>query len=285
MKDFAYDTRNQLVNEIFELEEAQENVKFNSPSSNIIKKSVPRVFNYKNIMEVFTQIEIHEYLYQLFTASNNLYKDDLDGILRYLLEIAYIHFFHEALVKNRVQKVCIQIQTLNENTGIDERNYLYKLYNEMLEKMKLPRDAFLKENELQSNDYLFSEGPGLYDLFKGEQGAHIFFNPLKNTQLILVFIHNVPESLTCSDFIKNLIKQRDLMYGKLNKGEISSKELMRNFVKIIRLYSIQPDLKIRKNTVTDIRTGTVYREEMLRESFKLLLYEGLDDKYKASLGE
>lgn len=172
--------------------------------------------------------EIIEYYRHAAAQFDSLSTEFLDNFLNvFLLELAAKGF-----MKGATEKVVFYIETGIIGLGKNQIDYLFDHYEKVF--------AFL-DIRFTTNKHagiLTIDGYALFDLFKGEQGIHMF-RSLQGTM--------IP--------IKLLVK-------RIDQNAVNT-----NTLKVVRVYS--------ETTLTDVRTGFSNSITITPEEFKLLLYAGV----------
>jgi len=177
--------------------------------------------------------EIIEYYRHAAAQFDSLSTEFLDNYLNvFLLKLAAKGF-----LKGAIEQIVFRFETGIIGLGKTEIEYLFAHYEKVL--------GFLDIRFTQDKTAVIitAEGYSLYDLFKQEQGIHIF-RAVQGTM--------IP--------IKLMIEKID---QKIDKHQT---------LKVVRVYS--------ETTLTDVRTGFSNSISITPEEFKLLLYAGVEKRLR-----
>ena len=239
----------------------------------------------KMFKDLYKQLEIKDYLEEIYSAMVVLIGRNDAEIHNYYMKLSYLHYFWENIKRNTIDRICIDIQPLIEQ---DSPTYdIYKLpylhlwkeypYHRSIESKSGPYKAGEKIQNYRN--YIFIEGPGLYDLLKQESGIHLFYIG-DRMYPVSVNISRLSPEITNSDFVK----EQDSLYNKrlrdLENGAIDIYQVPGVYGNVIRLY-IQDPGNSRDDIITDLRTQTMIKGQYLTEhDADLLLSFAIPHSYK-----
>jgi len=177
--------------------------------------------------------EIIEYYRHAAAQFDSLSTEFLDNFLNvFLLELAAKGF-----MKGATEKVVFRIETGIIGLGKNQIDYLFAHYEKVFEFLDI---RFITDRPAGT---LTLDGYSLYDLFKEEQGIHMF-RAIQGTMIPI----------------------------KLMIEKVGQKAVKHQTLKVIRVYS--------ETTLTDVRTGFSNSISITPEEFKLLLYAGVEKRLR-----
>ena len=94
--------------------------------------------------------------------------------LNSFLEVAMLKLFSKNFIKNQLQKVTIRFESAIHNSGQEQIEYLFNLYNNLFDYLHLEKEV---DEEKQ---FIHLEGYSLFNFLKGEEGIHLFHMPYEN---------------------------------------------------------------------------------------------------------
>ena len=241
--------------------------------------------DHKFIQDVYKQLEIRDYLNEVYRSLSNMIGDEDSEIYDFLIQHTFLSYFWEGFRNNINDQVCIHIKPL-----MDQEENTFRIYDmpflnlwkdwSFIRKIKGPK-GFYEENEkvLNTENHIFLEGPMIYDLLKYEDGIHLFYHESRLFP-VMVKVECLKSGQTFESFISD--KERNLAKAlkELEQGKISVEELPPINGRIVRLY-VQDNMNPANDLITDLRTGTMIKESLLSErNTNLLMYHNIPDKYK-----
>ena len=178
--------------------------------------------------------EIIEYYRHAAAQFDSLSTEFLDNYLNvFLLKLAANGF-----LKGATEQIIFRIETGIIGLGNPQIDYLFAHYEKVLEFL----DIRFSKNKAAGT--IAAEGYSLHDLFKEEQGIHMF-RALQGTMIPI----------------------------KLLVEKIGQKVVKHQMLKVVRVYS--------ETTLTDVRTGFSNSISITPEEFKLLLYAGVEKRLRS----
>lgn len=179
------------------------------------------------------------YVYQnapdQFDRSQSLY-------LQQLLKVTYLSMACRLALQEETDAICLHFESAIEGQGQKEIDYLQTNYARLLE--------YLDLNYRMQPQKIWVEGYALYDLFKKEEGYHLFYRPQQTALPIRLRIQFQEEPLSSSP------------------------------LEIIRLYDIWMGEEQARSTLTDLRTAYTNQAQISPEELAVLLYIALDPSDK-----
>jgi ATP-dependent Clp protease ATP-binding subunit ClpC len=227
----------------------------------------------KYFKELYSELEIYEYLEEVAQATDRIVRESDAMFFDVSQAWAWIKFYYHHYEKNGLDRVMISVISRVEKAGKEQVQYLKKLYERIY---PVEQVIEAKDNEW----HLYLNGPGLYDLFSGEVGFHMFFIPHETPLPVEVSIHRLKEDETPEAFVNNLDNRRWQDMIKTEEGMKSVKQVAH----IIRLYAFS-DLLQRKGSITDLRTGIINSEDLSDAELKFLFYANFDEAFKLNVEE
>ncbi len=178
--------------------------------------------------------EIVEYYRHAAAQFDSLSTEFIDNYLNVFL----LHLAAKGFVKGNPEKVTMTIQTGITGIGATEIDYLFEHYEKIFDFL----DIRFTTNK-KAGTFLL-EGYSLFELFKGEQGIHLF-RAIQGT-MIPIKLMLQKEGQAMPDF---------------------------QSLKVVRVYT--------DTTLTDVRTDFSNSASITPQEFKLLLFAGVDEKLRA----
>jgi len=178
--------------------------------------------------------EIIEYYRHAAAQFDSLSTEFIDNYLNVFL----LHLAAKGFVKGKPEKVMITIETGITGIGDAQINYLFEHYEKVFEFLDI---RFTKNRK--AGTFLL-EGYSLYELFKGEQGIHLF-RAIQGT-MIPIKLMLQKEGQALPDF---------------------------QSLKVVRVYT--------ETTLTDVRTDFSNSASITPQEFKLLLFAGIAERLRA----
>ncbi|MFN8576208.1 MAG: AAA family ATPase [Candidatus Sericytochromatia bacterium] len=276
-----YNLKDQIIDLKDELSSLTEDIELKNISPTSVIGSVRnftrgsfREYNNRKIFEdVFAQLDIREYLYEIFQKSK-VFSDTKNIYLKYFLDTGFLKFFSNKLFSNLNEQVYIKIKSISlSNTFISlEVEYLQDLYTKILDLFNIGSSIIKNDNEI----YIITKGIGIYDLLKYEEGLHLFFVPYQNYVPIEVNIGKIPNDISCETFIKNLVIKEKEAIDSFENGDLSKEQFLKNYGEIIRYYSIDYNYNRNNDIITDLKTNLITKGKLTENDIKTLIYGNIN---------
>ncbi len=136
----------------------------------------------ENYKDLFFQQEGLAEISEIYNRTNIQYNTIQTEFLNSYLEVAFLKLFSKNFIKSQIQKVTIRFESAIHNSGNEQIEYLFKLYDNLFEYLHLEKESD-KENHL-----IHLEGYSLFSFLKGEEGIHLFHMPYENPIPIRVIL-------------------------------------------------------------------------------------------------
>jgi ATP-dependent Clp protease ATP-binding subunit ClpC len=128
----------------------------------------------ENYKDLFFQQEGLAEISEVYNRTNIQYNTIQTEFLNSFLEVAMLKLFSKNFIKNQLQKVTIRFESAIHNSGQEQIEYLFKLYNNLFDYLHLEKEV---DEEKQ---FIHLEGYSLFSFLKGEEGVHLFHMPHEN---------------------------------------------------------------------------------------------------------
>ena len=193
-----------------------------------------------NFNDYFFQQEGLTEISEIYHRAKIQYNSIETEFLNSFLMVSFLKLFSTGFLRGELEKATLRFESSVNNAGQSQIELLCNLYDKLLTYLDIETEV---DEEKQ---YIHIEGYSLTQLFKGEEGIHLFHIPYKNPIPIKVILDT----------------------GK------KTKKLSQNT--IIRVYD-------HPNTLTDFRTNFTNASNITVEEFSLLVYAGLNEKIRSRL--
>ena len=182
-----------------------------------------RLFQQEAIQEIN---ENYRYSSSNFTSLESEFIDSF-------LNVAFLEYFSKGFLKGKTDRLNMVFQSAISGQGKTQIEYLIELYSKVLKNLDI---QFQVAKDKKS---IAIEGHSLFEIFKNEQGIHLFYISHQNPLPVRLMIESA------------------------DKRKIKSAK-----AKVIRVYN-------GTTTLTDLRTGFTNDANITPSEFKLLLYAGM----------
>jgi ATP-dependent Clp protease ATP-binding subunit ClpC len=190
---------------------------------------------------LFQRQALHE-IYTRYQHGMSSFDSSATEFLQDYLDIAFLSLTRLALQKKRLDKGFFLIRSYLNGKGGEQTGLMLRWYEKLLESMQVPFRTDWRKNQIEA------EGYGIAELFKAEEGIHLFFSG-----------QEAPLPL--------------LTYWLPDRGKAKPMGLHRQ---IIRLYD-------ENRTITDLRTGLTNTFQITPAEMKVFLFAGLPEKLRQNL--
>ncbi len=183
-------------------------------------------------------LEINEYYRHAAAQFDSLSTEFIDNFLNvFLLQLAARSF-----QKQITDIIVLCLETGIVGLGDTQIDYLFEHYRGVFEMLDI------KIVEDRKTRTITAEGYALYDLFKGEEGIHLFYSVQQTI---------IP--------IKLIIRKQ------------AEEKIAQRLLKVVRVYN-------KADTLTDVRTNFSNAIRITPSEFKLLLFAGVEKRLREELG-
>jgi ATP-dependent Clp protease ATP-binding subunit ClpC len=136
----------------------------------------------ENYKDLFFQQEGLAEISEVYNRTNIQYNTIQSEFLNSFLEVSFLKLFSKDFIKNQIQKVTIQFESAIHNSGQEQIEYLFKLYDHLFDYLRLEKESD------EENHLIHLEGYSLFSFLKGEEGIHLFHMPYENPIPIRVIL-------------------------------------------------------------------------------------------------
>lgn len=136
----------------------------------------------ENYKDLFFQQEGLAEISEIYNRTNIQYNTIETEFLNNFLEVAILKLFSKDFIKNKLQKVTLRFESAIHNSGQEQIEYLFKLYNNLFDYLNMEKQV---DEEKQ---FIHLEGYALFSFLKGEEGIHLFHVPHENPIPIRVIL-------------------------------------------------------------------------------------------------
>lgn len=241
--------------------------------------------DHKFIQDVYKQLEIRDYLNEVYKSQSNMLGDEDSELYGLLIRFAFLNYFRAGLKNNKTDRVCIHIKPL-----LDQEKETFRIYDmpflniwkdwPFLNRVKGPNGLY-KEDEtvLNAETHILFQGPMIYNLLKHEEGVHLFYHEGRMFP-VLVTVECLENEQSFDSFISGKENDHKKALSELQQGKIEVEELPPINGRIVRIY-VQDKMNPAYDLITDLRTGTMLKESPMSEyNANLLMYYNIADNYK-----
>jgi len=312
-KDRLFDIRSELQDKLLEMEGAEEGKgRLTTGAFRFKRRSLKEILwghgsEVPVLRDIQVQTDMRNYLEEIYHTAPAAIKRTHPEYPRFFLDVGYLGLACAGYDNNSVDRICIHIRHYPGKWGGKGVNYLAHAYEKALQSIGYPAefwdpdgnisydsDIWLYEHRKDRMEggpdeqypdgiFLVSEGPGLLDLLRSEDGFHMFYTRYDSAVPVRVRVMPVPNDMEPADFIKQLRNAQSEWIDGLSSGVMGLADDPDPPGRILRLYCL-PDGDRTENTVTDLRSGLLHRSEMSADDWKLLLFSLLPDELKLQAG-
>lgn len=231
------------------------------PNNKIIRDAANSKAQKAHLQEMYSQLQIGEYLEEVFQAGKLIGKESEYLYFEMYRAVAWLKFYQSSYQKNGIENILIEIQSKVSNQGEGEIEHLIKIYEEVnqVTEMYSPQ---------KNHSFLHLKGFGLMDLFKEEIGYHMFLKSHEPPSPLEVKIHLYQENISAEEQIEHLFKQSQ---EAIIIEEGKSAETLETIAYIIRLYDLEQE-DTKKNTHTDLRSGLMSKGKLSQADILMWFY-------------
>ena len=185
-----------------------------------------------NLQDRLFQQEAIKEINENYQYANSNFSSLESEFIDSFLNVAFLEFFSKGFLKDKTDKIIIHFKSSITGLGNAQIEYLVKLYSKSLKELDI---QFKVSKDKKS---IAAEGHSILEIFKNEEGIHLFH--LSHQNPLPIHLSIVAEG------------------AESNQNEQN---------KVIRIYD-------GKATLTDLRTGFTNDANITPSEFKLLLYAG-----------
>lgn len=196
----------------------------------------------QRMQDLLFQKQALQELYTRYQHGISSFDSTATEFLQDYLDVAFLSLTKIALQKNRLDKGFFHIRSYLNGKGKEQIELMIKWYERLLESMQVPFRTDWRKNQIEA------EGYGIAEIFKAEEGIHLFFSGQEAPLPLLTYW--LPDR------------------GKARPPGIHSQ--------IIRLYD-------ENRTITDLRTGLTNSYQITPGEMKVFLFAGLPEKLRQTL--
>lgn len=136
----------------------------------------------ENYKDLFFQQEGLAEVSEIYNRTNIQYNTIQTEFLNSFLEVSFLKLFSKDFIKSNLQKVTVRFESAIHNTGNEQIEYLFNLYNNLFDFLHLEKEVD------EQKQYIHLEGYSLFSFLKGEEGIHLFHVPYENPIPIRVIL-------------------------------------------------------------------------------------------------
>lgn len=237
-----------------------------------VTKSLKRLWHVEKsfLMDLIIQRDIRRYLLELYNKSEKIVDEARQQYLKHFIDLGILGIKSNDIMRSKSDFVLIQMRSLVADYGKKEINFLSKTYEEILEQLKY--SIVYQHSDSPTKKFVVAEGPGLYKLFKGESGVHLFYPYMEPPNGVLVRIIKVPKRKRPEDFVREKIEEKKQWIESFEMGKAEFDDDPEELGDIVRIYSLSWG-KRKDDTVMDLKLNWIIKGKVDLEQWKLTFYQ------------
>lgn len=196
----------------------------------------------QQIQDLLFQKQALQEIYTLYQHGMSSFDSSATEFLQDYLDVAFLSLTRLALRKKRLDRGFFHIRSYINGKGKEQIDMMLRWYERLLESMQIPFRTDWRKNQIEA------EGYGIAELFKAEEGIHLFFAGQEAPLPLLTYWLPAP--------------------GKAKPAGLHRQ--------IIRLYD-------ENRTITDLRSGLTNTFQITPGELKVFLFAGLPERLRQSL--
>ncbi len=231
------------------------------PANKIIRTDANSKVQKAHLQEMYSQLQISEYLEEVFLASERIGQESEYLYLEMYRAAAWLKFSHIQHQKNGTENIWLEIKSKVSHQGDAELEHLLEIYQH------LPLDTEIYFTA-QNHAFIHFKGLGARQLLTEETGYHMFLKSHESPLPLEINIHTYHTDSTPEAQIQAILQK------SLEALIIDSKDAVMNLSKIayvIRLYALTSE-QHKKNTYTDLRSGLISKGQITQKDILMWFY-------------